>query len=142
MMDNIQKLYEVAGISNIWIEKYYGVYYEHERCYNSYKEMINNMMKANDWTLLKAQEVAERKCRKEYPPFTAGKQLELIKWLARRESKVEIGYSSVYGYCVENPTDTCYYFGDQFDNALAGLILQLWDELSSEQREEVKEILE
>ncbi len=57
-------------------------------------------------------------CKRIYPSFTAEKQIELIKWSARREPKVEIGYSSVCGYWVETPTDTRYYFGDQFDNAL------------------------
>lgn len=76
------------------------------------------------------------------PPFTAEKQIELIKWAARREPKVEIGYSSVCGYWVENPTDTRYYFGDQFDNTLASLINNLWQDLTEEERKQIKEILE
>lgn len=77
----------------------------------------------------------------EYPPFTAEKQLKLIKWSARREPKVEIGYSSVYGYWVENPTDTRYYFGDQFDNALASLINTLWQDLTVVEQEQIRNIL-
>ena len=76
------------------------------------------------------------------PPFTAEKQIELIKWAARREPKVEIGYSSVCGYWVENQTDTRYYFGDQFDSVLASLINSLWESLSEEERKQIKEILE
>lgn len=76
------------------------------------------------------------------PPLTAEKQIELIKWTARREPKVEIGYSSVCGYWVENQTDTRYYFGDQFDSALASLINSLWQDLSEEERKQIKEILE
>ena len=78
----------------------------------------------------------------EYPPFTSGKQLELIKWSARREPKVEIGYSSVHGYWVENLTDTRYYFGDQFDNALVSLINNLWQDLTEQERQQIKEILQ
>lgn len=78
----------------------------------------------------------------KYPSFTAEKQLELIKWSARREPKVEIGYSPVHGYCVENPTDTCYYFGEQFDNALASLINILWEDLTEQEQQQIKEILQ
>ena len=141
-MSEIEKLYENAGLSNIWVERYNDGYYEHEIRYNSYKEMINNMMKANDWTLTEAQEVAKKECRKEYPPFTAEKQLELIKWAARKQPKVEIGWSPAYGYWVENQTDTRYYFGDQFDNALVSLINYLWQDLTEEERKQIKEILE
>ncbi len=77
-----------------------------------------------------------------YPLFTAEKQIELIKWSAQKEPKVEIGYSSVYGYWVENPTDTRYYFGEQFDNALASLINNLWQDLTEEEKQQVKGILE
>lgn len=77
-----------------------------------------------------------------YPQFTAEKQIELIKWAARREPKVEIGYSSVCGYWVENQTDTRYYFGDQFDSALASLINSLWQDLTEEEKQQVKGILE
>ena len=81
-------------------------------------------------------------CKRIYPSFTAEKQIELIKWSARREPKVEIGYSSVCGYWVETPTDTRYYFGDQFDNALASLINNLWQDLTEEEKQQIKEILE
>ena len=46
-MSEITKLYENAGLSNMWVARYNDGYYEHERYYNSYKEMILNMMKAN-----------------------------------------------------------------------------------------------
>lgn len=81
-------------------------------------------------------------CKRIYPSFTAEKQLKLIKWYVRREPKVEIGYSSVCGYWVETPTDTRYYFGDQFDNALASLINNLWQDLTEEEKQQIKEILE
>lgn len=77
-----------------------------------------------------------------YPPFTAEKQIELIKWAARTgEPKVEIGYSSVYGYWVENYTDTRYYFGEQFDSALASLINSIWQDLTEEEKQQIKDIL-
>lgn len=74
----------------------------------------------------------------EYPPFTADKQLELIKWLADRPLPVLIGkYKGKY------------YFGntefnskaDVFDNALARRINEYWDSLTEEEKEQIKGIL-
>ena len=48
------------------------------------------------------------------PPFTAEKQLELIKWLG----------------------------AEDFENALAGLINSLWQDLTEEEKQQVKGILE
>lgn len=90
------------------------------------------------------------------PPFTAEKQLELIKWLARKD----------YGYCAESLLisirdgynylsvgittefgSECFYEDSTFDNkqfdeAIAGLINKLWKKLTEEERKQIKEILE
>ena len=88
--------------------------------------------------------------------FTAEKQLELIKWLARKD----------YGYCAESLLisirdgynylsvgittefgSECFYEDSTFDNkqfdeAIAGLINKLWKKLTEEERKQIKEILE
>lgn len=74
-----------------------------------------------------------------YPPFTATKQLELIKWLASRILAIRIGRFKGK-----------YYFGDgnfnsnenNFEEALATRINDLWNILSEEERKQIKEILE
>lgn len=126
-MSEITKLYENAGLSNMWVERYNDGYYEHERYYNSYKEMINNMMKANDWTLTEAQEVAKRECKKEHPPFTAEKQLKIVKmilfstwWLNLKRLQ----------------------FSEKFDEGLAQMINELWQDLTEEEKASIKNILE
>ena len=91
-MNEVEKTYSNAGLSNMWVERYSDGYYEHERYYNSYKEMINNMMKVNDWTLSEAQEVAKRECKKEHPLFTAERQIAIIKWLLKN---YDIGFSQL-----------------------------------------------
>ena len=76
----------------------------------------------------------------EYPPFTAEKQIELIKWLARK-GLLQINYSS----------HQCYQFnsfrvgGDYKSNlseALASHCNNLWQDLTEEEKQQVKGILE
>lgn len=113
MTDNIQKLYEVAGI-------------EKEPIYSG-SRLYNPVITGYD-----------------YPPFTAEKQLELIKWLGKRKDFALSCYNQIW----EAETDFCWEYyetsskHEHFDQALAGLILQLWDGLSSEHREEVRGILQ
>lgn len=75
-----------------------------------------------------------------YPPFTAEKQIELIKWLARK-GLIQINYSS----------HQCYQFnsfrvgGDYKSNlseALASYCNNLWQDLTPEEKQQVRGILE
>lgn len=164
-MSEITKLYENAGLSNMWVERYNDGYYEHERYYNSYKEMINNMMKANDWTLTEAQEVAKRECKKEHPPFTAEKQIAILMFILNKFG--DIGFQKMYSIrgndestrkdfikCLcdcehetfdSRPVDFYYQnsaSGDNLEESLVGLINTLWQSLTSEEKQQVKGILE
>lgn len=85
----------------------------------------------------------------EYPPFTAEKQLELIKWLARHNFVVckNLGgwhtginptYDEDFGItCNKRATNL-----GSFEYALAELINNLWQNLTEEERKQIKEILE
>lgn len=139
-MSEITKLYENAGLSNMWVERYNDGYYEHERYYNSYKEMINNMMKANDWTLTEAQEVAKRECRKEHPPFTAEKQISILNFCLKW-GQVHILKGIDDEYRIEN---SCYRQGYQptIADAIANYINEKWEKLTPEEKQQVKGILE
>lgn len=142
-MSEITKLYENAGLSNMWVERYNDGYYEHERYYNSYKEMINNMMKANDWTLTEAQEVAKRECRKELPPFTAEKQIELIKWIFKSDYYITYSFwNNKYGYNVQYEDKDELIEDENFENSLAKVINFIWNFITEEEKQQVKGILE
>lgn len=94
------------------------------------------------------------KCEK-YPPFTAEKQLELIKLLARKDygnyaESLLISIRDDYNYLsVGITTDfgsECFYEdftfdNKQFDEAIAGLINKLWQDLTDKEKEQIKEIL-
>ena len=126
-MSEIEKMYENVKLTNLYCgDDYIAEYMLQSECTNDNEEKCKTCDKV----------------KISYPPFTAEKQIELIKWAARTgEPKVEIGYSSVYGYWVENYTDTRYYFGEQFDSALASLINSIWQDLTEEEKQQIKDIL-
>lgn len=87
---------------------------------------------------------------KLYPPLTAEKQIELIKWLGSRRH-VDIDIHNIKGhtiYDISNDYDCItdeYKFmfdSNTFEDALAGLINQVWYYLTEEEKQQVKEILE
>jgi hypothetical protein len=75
----------------------------------------------------------------EYPPFTAEKQLELIKWLSQDFNVIRIWIKDSE-YIVE--VDSVFDVDKEFNQALAGLILELWKYLSDDQKQKIKRILE
>lgn len=64
---------------------------------------------------------------KYYSPFTPEKQLELVKWL----------FDSIYLLCL-GPLQ----HSENFENSLAELVNCLWQDLTEEEKQQVKEILE
>ena len=140
-MSEITKLYENAGLSNMWVERYNDGYYEHERYYNSYKEMINNMMKANDWTLTEAQEVAKRECRKEHPPFTAEKQIAILQLLTQ-QCDLTISHFREWEFIHYDGQEPLKITGKDFTETFAKLINAYWQDLTEEEKASIKNILE
>ena len=80
----------------------------------------------------------------EYPPFTAEKQLELIKFLMEQEdfswTIVRRGKNTEYTFYVGYEYSSGGF--KEFTEALAGLINNLWQDLTEKERKQVKEILE
>ena len=130
-MSEIEKMYENAGVKKEVIKGCYEYYAE-----NSGIDIYTvNDCKNKDCNTCKAD-----KSIKEYPPFTAEKQIELIKWLARK-GLIQINYSS----------HQCYQFnsfrvgGDyktDISEALASHCNSLWQSLTEEEKQQVKGILE
>lgn len=78
-----------------------------------------------------------------YPPFTAEKQIELIKWLCRTGHCLlrVVQYTDTdnwYMQTLENISSTA----ESFEEGLAGLINNLWQDLTEEEKQQVKGILE
>lgn len=105
MTDNIQKLYEVAGVDSVGF---------------------------NTYTL-----------EDKYPPFTAEKQIEIIKFLIGKYASFDLfkNYEQKDLYMVYYE---CRYFPKQhlpFEEALAESINYLWQDLTENEKTSIKEIL-
>lgn len=82
---------------------------------------------------------------KKYPPFTAEKKIELIKWLGENEDGFGFFNEGILGLSCQcdfywewfNKT----FYAKDFDNALAGLINKLWQDLTDQEKEEIRNIL-
>lgn len=92
----------------------------------------------------------------EYSPqFTAEKQLELIKWLGKLDGKLEIfcTYNKekfIFNFYFNRKTnknpDPKYSYSnllnEDFEILIASLINNLWQDLTEEEKQQVKGILE
>lgn len=79
----------------------------------------------------------------KYPPFTAEKQLELIKFLMEQEDFSWIiaqqGKDTEYAFYVGYEYSSKDF--REFTEALAGLINNLWQDLTEEEKEQIRGIL-
>ncbi len=142
-MSEIEKMYKNAGIKPEW----------QECCKIADKYWANNTESGFEY-LMQKECPYNQECTDEceyaydkvvYPPFTAEKQIELIKWLSK--SKNGFGFFDA-GEKVSCCCDfDCEWFeenfyAEDFDNALSGLINSLWQDLTEEEKQQVKGILE
>ena len=111
---------------------------------NEIEKMYKNANVKKDWNSTPYGGIEEY-----YPPFTAEKQLQLIKWLGEldmleimrttREDKAWI-INSEYGMSGNVYKHTSRM--KSFEETLAGLINSLWQDLTEEERKQVRGILE
>ena len=75
----------------------------------------------------------------DYPPFTAEKQLNIIKFLGKIRD-----FHTCGRYCtaLDSEGDSIESLQDKFEESLAGLINNLWQDLTVEEKLQIKEILE
>jgi len=82
--------------------------------------------------------------REIYPPFTAEKQLELIKWLVQNSYRnyftIDYSFDKKLWRCKCNLSDSDYEF--IFEESLASLINSLWQDITTDEKQKIKEILE
>ena len=106
--------------------------------------MTNNIEKLYEFAEVYKCNMPDIDCSKEcekcedYNPFTPEKQLELIKWLSQNFDIVRF-WVEHSEYITE--INGVFDVDKEFNQALAGLILELWNDLTDKQRNEVKEIL-
>lgn len=76
-------------------------------------------------------------CEK-YPPFTAEKQIELIKWLAKTRP-IHISFL-IDKWVIEGFVRYGKRY-DTFEDALSGYINQIWQGLTDQEKDEIRRIL-
>ena len=78
-----------------------------------------------------------------YPPFTAEKQLELIKWLIQYVGEFYVSFTA-FGTLKDWEMLYDLKFSvhrNSFEECLAGFINSLWQDLTSEEKEQIRRIL-
>lgn len=75
----------------------------------------------------------------KYPPFTDTKQLELIKYFSENIDFLELSHN---GEEFEFYTSGSRDRNKDFSQALASFIYYKWEDLTDEQKEQIKRILE
>lgn len=149
MMSEIEKLYENAGVE---IQYGYDVEYnkksEHYRLLNCNKNAVITLFpeyKSKGYKVTKVNKMAN---------FTAEKQLKLIRYIALNDNidYVKYYYQAIKGVWVfvsvtvtELASEMPKVYGayhEEFEQALAGLINNLWQDLTEEEKAEIRRILE
>ena len=98
-----------------------------------------------EWTC-KGNEFCSTNCehyestKEFYPPLTAEKQIELIKWLMIniKDYQYDVEDNKFWFY-IDDCRETKYR---EFDEALAELINLYWQDLTEQEKEEIRRILE
>lgn len=120
-MSEIEKLYKNAEVEH----RYTGCYYNLPCCRNCNKNYKDTIDKTCKYQIVK----------EEYPPFTAEKQIELIKKLGNINIDIDNGcYMSSEILKVEAHCDT-------LEETLAEFVNNLWQNLTNTEKAEIKEIL-
>ena len=125
-MTEVEELYELVGVEprcNIYPTFYDCAKHPHEKC----EDCV-------EW---------------EYPPFTAEKQIELIK-LLQRKNVYKFSFSSTndnseylfFAHKDNTPVQELIVAGDKcYEEALASFINTLWQDLTEAEQNEIKNIL-
>ena len=126
-MNEVEKMYKNAGV------KYYK-----EIC--AIKNVIDKISNQECYF-----EVSCTSCPLNKTSFTAEKQIELIKWLSTKELKIRTNKQPYAIYIGILGNDNTCFFGCEglyFEQTLAEVITNLWQDLTEEERKQIKEILE
>ena len=119
MTNNIEKLYELAGIDRKK-PKCLDCFFENQSCLRSYDE-----------------------CPSFYPPFTDTKQLDIIKLMSSEFTvRINSNPNGTFIMLMQSAKTFLWASDDKFEQALAKLVCELWEYLTKEAKQKIKRILE
>ena len=125
-MKEVDKLYKNAGLTGMWVEEYDDKQFWH----SCYIEMIQSMMRLNNWDRKTATSVAHKECRKAVPPFTPEKQMELLLLTLNKTKKLNLKVED--GPYITMPT---------LVEGIAMNVNSLWEYFNDKEKDKVREIL-
>lgn len=131
-MSEIIKLYKNAGIEKEVIKGCYEYYAEN----GGIDIYTVNDCKNKDCNTCKAD-----KSIKEYPPFTAEKQIAILQLLTQR-CDLTISHFTEWEFIHYDGQEPLQITGKDFTETFAKLIRVYWQSLSEEEKQQVKGILE
>ncbi len=141
-MSEIEKLYENCGIKPNHTDecKLVDIYWNNEELADKYG-LFDNYIKAKCPHNQECTDECEHAYDKDtYPPFTAEKQLKLIKFLFNHNVYYDVDVKGNYWFHI---TDDCYtYYYNKFEIALANIINEMWQDLTEEEKDQIRGILE
>lgn len=126
-MSEIEKMYELAGIEK---RAYYNICPK-----NTY---LHNNLTCYECEYFSVEQPFLKCSYRVYPPFTAEKQLELIKWLAKTRP-IHITFL-IDKWVIEGMVRYGKRY-DTFEDALSGYINNIWQDLTEQEKTEIAEIL-
>ena len=126
-MNEIEKMYENVKLTNLYCgDDYIAEYMLQSECTNDNEEKCKTCDKV----------------KISYPPFTAEKQLELLKLLIRHyKTEIYCRYANDKYKLIIYTEDCCTSDMDSFENALASVVCDIWGLLTEEEKQQIKDIL-
>ena len=138
-MTEIDKLFENAGIKKQycgWLDM------GDLDCQPQYVK-CNSIAEWKDTVFSSRFGESEEEPEHKYPPFTAKKQIELIKWLCQKTYRnyllVRYDFMNCQWQIECNMTDSNKL--DSFNETIASIINNLWQSLTDQEKEEIRKIL-
>ena len=124
-MNEIEKMYENAEVEKPQIN-----YCTSDNCPFNWKYGICQTKNCPNWATKQSE---------YYPPFTAEKQIELIKWLAKHYGNIHILNNAARGFAIG--IEGVSFNLKKFEEIIAMVLNTFWQDLTDQDKEEIRRIL-
>ena len=132
-MTEVEKLYELAGVEKE---------FDYLECHRGRSSICCPLMDYENEKDEKCEGCVNSSKMQEvysYPEFTAEKQIELIKWLGSKYGLYIVDKYSIGALVGEYVEEFCTK--KNFEDALAGCTNSIWQDLTTDEQEQIREIL-
>lgn len=138
------KLYQNAGIEPTYTDECIiaNNYWRNEELANAYGTFDKFMERNCKFGYQDCTDECEYAYTKtHYPPFTAEKQLSLFQWVCKKFGEIYISYTDFEEVKSWEIVYKISVHRDSFEECLCAFINLFWQSLTSEEKQQIKEIL-